>query len=117
MCPPLYGVQASCARRRLPRGPREFRYRIARWKTNAGRDENNAGRRAMEFVGPPPAGESASLLIRDARRSVHVQDRYFDSQDLGEAEEFLGETYARMRISSDREVSRTRVQRRWLGPV
>ena len=46
-----------------------------------------------------------------------MQTLDFDSTDLGESEEFLGKAYARMRIGTDSEVSRTRVRRRWLGPV
>src|SRR5262245_26699146 len=48
---------------------------------------------------------------------VHMETLEFDSTDLGAAEEFLGKAYARMRIASDCELSRTRVRRRWLGPV
>ena len=44
-----------------------------------------------------------------------MQDVVFESTDLGESEEFLSATYARMRIGSDSEQSRTRVSRRWLG--
>ncbi|SNS54577.1 helix-turn-helix transcriptional regulator [Rhodococcoides kyotonense] len=43
------------------------------------------------------------------------EDLDFRSADLGESEEFLSATYARMRISSDSLHSRTGVSRRWLG--
>src|SRR5689334_9803234 len=46
-----------------------------------------------------------------------MQDFEFDSTDLAETEEFLASSYARMRIGSDRRVSRARLSRRSLGSV
>lgn len=46
-----------------------------------------------------------------------MDDFDFDSTDVAETEEFLGRSYASMRIRGDRQTGRTRVTRRSLGPV
>ena len=46
-----------------------------------------------------------------------MQDLSFDSDDLGETEDFLVKTYTRMSIGGEGDPARTHVQRRALGPV
>jgi AraC-like DNA-binding protein len=46
-----------------------------------------------------------------------VEDLHFDSTDLAETEEFLVKAYTTMRIGGRSDGARTRIDRRWVGPV
>lgn len=46
-----------------------------------------------------------------------MENLHFDSTDLAETEEFLSRAYTTMRIGGRSEDARTRLERRWLGPV
>lgn len=46
-----------------------------------------------------------------------MEDLHFDSTDLAETEEFLIKAYTTMRIGGRSDHARTRIDRKWLGPV
>lgn len=46
-----------------------------------------------------------------------MQDLLFESTDLGETEAFLADAYTNVRIGGEGQTLKTRIWRRWLGPV
>lgn len=50
-------------------------------------------------------------------RGLPVDDLHFDSTDLAETEDFLIKAYTTMRIGGRSDGARTRIDRRWFGPV
>lgn len=59
----------------------------------------------------------ASACTLAAEKGAVVDDLSFDSTDLSETQDFLVSAYTRLQISGTHPQPRTRIRRRWMGPV